>query len=441
MIRLLLGGKMRTPLAIVIVAFAVGCDGGRFVVTETGEDCGLVSWVSGRCQWETMGVAERQRQDLPPFVAQYMIEGQRAFEVGAYDMALAFTDSAEVYVPGLADLHFLRGAIYSRLNRPDIAQAAYETVLDIDPDYPGARHNMGLVAFRLGQLRNAIGLYLEEASRVGGTAEVYHELGRAYARFGEPDSARWAYEQAIALDSTYSTSYMWLGQLLEESGDLEEALSISLKGLSLRPDDLDYQYIVGTQYRRLERPEQALPYLEPIARERPWHQGAQTNLGQVYMLLGREEEAREYLSRAESAQQQAQEIIEAEEAINSDPDMVDNWLHLGNLLRQSGQYGRAIEALKNAASRDMPLGLWMAIQNNVAFLYLQDGQAQHAADLFEMILRNDSTSAAAWVGLGTAYANLGSLEDARIVWERALSLEPENEAARDNLRQLADMVN
>ena len=170
-----------------------------------------------------------------------------------YDRALAYTDSVEAYAPGLADLHFLRGAIYTRLNRPDVAQAAYETVLELDPWYPGTRHNMGLNAFRRGRLRDAITLYREEA-QIGGTAALYHELGRAYAKLGEPDSARAAYEAAIALDSLHATSYMWLGQLFEEAGDLDEALKLSLKGLALRPGDLDYQYIVGTQYRRLEQP-------------------------------------------------------------------------------------------------------------------------------------------------------------------------------------------
>ena len=437
MIHFVMGVGKRTLQITAILVLAAGCSReGRFVVTATGESCGFGAWISGKCQWETEGVAEAQRSRLPPFVTDFLINGQRAFEAGAYDLALAYTDSVEFYAPALADLHFLRGAIYTRLNRPDIARVAYEVVLDIDPHYAGARHNMALIAFRAGQLRNAIDLYREEEEKVGPSPALYHELGRAYAKLGEPDSAQWSYESAIALDSTYATSYMWLGQLMEESGNLDDALQMSLKGLSFRPDDLDYQYIVGTQYRRLELPEEAVPFLEPVAAAQPWHQGAQTNLGQVYMQLGREAEAREYFARAETAQQQAQEILEAEEAINTDPDMLDNWLHLANLLRQSGQNGRAIEALKNAASRDMPPGIWMGIQNNLAFLYLQDARPQEAAELFEMIVLNDSTSAAAWVGLGASYASLELLQEARFALQKALDIDPRNEIALNNLIEL-----
>ena len=109
------------------------------------------------------------------------------------------------------------------------------------------------------------------------------------------------------------------------------------------------------------------------------------------------------------------------------------------LLRQSGQYGRAIEAFKNAAARDMPLGMWLGIQSNLAYLHLQDGDVQQAVDLFEMVLLNDSTMATAWVGLGVAYASQDRFQDARHVWERALAIEPQNSTARSNLAQLAKM--
>ncbi len=401
---------------------------------------GFVGLLLVGCQQQGRSVTERQRRALPQRVALMLIEGQRAFEEGRYDLALAYTDSVDAFAPDLADLHFLRGAIYTRLNRPDVAEAAYNTVLELDPWYAGARHNMGLNAYRRGRLRSAITLYHEEEERVGGTAALYHELGRAYAKLGEPDSARAAYEAAIAQDSLHATSYMWLGQLLEEAGDLEEALTFSLKGLRLRPDNLDYQYIVGTLYRRLEQPEEALPFLEPVAQAKPWHQGAQTNLGQVLVQLGRTGEAQRFLAQAEVAQQQAQAISEAEEAINQDPDMLDNWLQLSDLLRQSGQYGRAIEALKNAAARDMPRGMWLALQSNLAFLYLQDGDAAQASAIFEMVLLNDSSMAAAWVGLGAAYGTMHRTADARRVLARALALEPNNEAALQNMAELDAMI-
>lgn len=375
---------------------------------------------------------EKKRESVPPRAARFLVEGERAFERGVYGAALAMTDSVEQLVPDLADLHFLRGKVYTQLNQLETAQFAFQLVLDLDPEYPGARFEMGLNNFRRGKLRDAIDLYREEVE-LGEWSGLLHELGRAYAKLGEADSARVAYEAAIGLDPDNATAFMWLGQLLEESGDMQEALETSLQGLALRPDNLDYQYIVGTQYFRTERAEEALPYLEPVARERPWHHGAQFNLGQVYMRLGREEEARTYFARADSAQQVQQEVNEAQDAINHDPETLENWLLLAGLLRGSRQFDKAIEAYKVIVSF-IPWDL--SLQNNLAILYMEDGQHEVAIDRFQAILRADPTLASAWLNLGVAYANSGEPAMARSAWQRLLAIAPGHATARDFLARL-----
>ena len=399
----------------------------------------VVAGILVGCNRQDLGIAESQRvllQQERPHVVQMLIEAERAFERGVYEVALGLTDSVEAHAPGLADLHRLRGRIYTQLNRLDVAQAAYETVLDIDPEYAGARFEMGLNGFRRGRLRDAVDLYLAELEIAGPTKEVYHELGRAYAKLGVPDSARMAYEQAIAIDSTFTTSYMWLGQLLEETGDLEGALGASLAGLRYRPDDLDYQYLVGTQYLRLDDVDSALPYLEPVATDRPWHHGAQYSLGQVYMRLGREAEASEYFARADSAQQLQQQINEAQDAINHDPNSPDNFLHLAELLRQSKQYDRAIEAYKVALTTLPPS---LELQVNLAVLLIDNGDTDEAAQRLEAIVRADPTMEVAWLNLGVAYGNSGRFGEARLAWESLLEQAPGHAAAQAMLAQLAQM--
>ena len=235
--------------------------------------------------------------------------------------------------------------------------------------------------------------------------------------------------QALTIDPDHAMTYMWLGQLLEETGDLEGALETSLAGLKLRPDDLDYQYIVGTQYFRLDSAEAALPYLEPVAEKRSWHHGAQFNLGQVYMRLGRESDAEKYFARADQAQQLQQRVNEAQNAINNDPGSPANWIELGNRLRQAKRFGRAIEAYKNGLTIDVPPGLALYMQTNLATLYLECGDASEAANRLEAILRADPTLTAARFNLGVAYAQGGRLDEARATWVELLEREPTHENA------------
>lgn len=388
---------------------------------------------------EPGGIAEEQRKSLSQWAARYMLEAESAFERGVYELALTYTDSVEAYAPELADLHYLRGRIYTQLNRLDVAQAAYQTVLGIDSEYAGARFAMGLNSFRRGKLRDAINFYLEEKSQVGPTTALYHELGRTYAKLGVADSAQIAYEQALSHDPNHAMTYMWLGQLLEEGGDLESALETSLAGLRLRPNDLDYQYIVGTQYFRLDSAEAAIPYLEPVAEQRSWHHGAQFNLGQVYMRLGRESEAEVYFARADQAQQLQQRVNEAQNAISNDPGSPANWIELGNRLRQAKRYARAIEAYKNGLTIDVPPGLALYMQTNLATLYLECGDLAEAANRLEAILRADPTLTAARLNLGVAYAQDGRLDEAHAEWVKLLEREPTHESALAYLAQLDSM--
>ena len=383
---------------------------------------------------ESMTVTEKMRLTLHPKVGMFLIEGQRAYERGAYQLALAYTDSAESFAPRLADVHFLRGMLYTQLNQLEVARAAYETVLELDPAYKGARYNMGINAFRRGKLRDAIDLFQAE-KELEATSKLYLEVGQAYAKLGEPDSARMAYEQAIALDSTNATAFMWLGQLYEELGELDEALKYSREGLRQRPDNLDYRYIIGSLLFRTEQIEEAADYLQPVAEERPSHHGAQYNMGQVLMRLGREDEAQAYFARADSAQQLQQQVNDAEKAINLEPEKLENWTNLGQLLRKAGHLDKAVEAYKVAISLD-PWNLY--VQNNLAILMMENGDMDGAIRRYRAILGLDSTLAEVWLNLGVAYANTGRTAEARRAWQNTLKHEPGHRGARAFLARLRE---
>ena len=395
----------------------------------------LVGACASQDETETEGpqtITEEKRQTMDPRVGSFLIQAQQAFEQGTYGVALAFTDSAEALAPDLADIHYMRGTIYTQLNQLDVAQAAYQITLENDSKYQGANFNLGLNAFRRGKLRDAINFYNNERD-LGETSGLMLEMGRAYAKLGEPDSAKWAYEQAIVQDSTNATAYMWLGQLHEELGELDTALEYSRKGLQYNPESLDYKYIIGSLLYRTEQIEEAATYLEAVAKERPWHHGAQYNLGQVYLRLGQEAESQKFLVRADSAQQLQQKINEAQNAINREPDVLQHWVDLGELLRQSGQIDEAVEAYKVAVS----LEPWnMNLQNNLAILFMQSGDFDRAIRRYRAILRIDSTLVDVWFNMGVAYANSGQNEQARQAWEKVLREQPNNPTVRAYLNQL-----
>lgn len=379
--------------------------------------------------------SERQRLELSPRVQSFLMEGQRAYHSGAFLAALALTDSVEKYAPDLADLHFLRGAIYTDLGRYDVADRAYERVLELDPTYSGAHMNKGINDVRRDALRDALVAFKAE-EKISPHTNLYLEMGRTYARLGIADSARLAYERSLELDPENASAMMWLGQLYEELGDFDSALVYSRRGAALRPDNLDYKYLIGSQLFRTDSVEAAVSFLRPVADAQPWHHGAQYNMGQALMRLGQEDAARVYLDQAETAQQWQQEINEAGEAIDRDPDDVENWVRLAEAQRAVGRYDRAIEALQSAVAMD-PRNL--GLQTNLATLMLQSGDTESAVRRYEAIVNLDSTQSETWFNLGVAYGNSGRYGEARRAWERVLSLDPGHTRARQYLAQLGSL--
>ncbi len=376
---------------------------------------------------------ERLRLKIDPRVGAFMARSQAALEQGNYNLALALTDSVLAVEPVLADPHFLRGRIFSLLNLPEEALLSYKTVIELDPGYRGAWYDMGLIAFRGGRLREAIE-FLENEERIEPTDFLYLEKGKVYARLGEADSARMAYEKSIELNPSSASAHMWLGQLMEETGDLNAALAHSLEGARIKPGDHEYQYIIGSLYFRMGDNEKAIEYLEPAADALQWHQGAHYNLGQALLRTGREDEARPHLARADSAQQMQQAVNDAQSAVETDPNDRDKWVHLSNVQWKLGQYQKAIDAYNIALSID-PANF--AMQTNLASMLVQSGDVAAGISRYQSILRLRPEMVETWLNLGVAYANAGQYADARASWEKGLEYDPQHRQLQKYLADLA----
>lgn len=376
-----------------------------------------------------------QRQAANPKVAFLLVEAQDAFQQGAFGVALMLADSAEQYSPELADIPFLRGLIYTKMKLFDKAQLAYERVLALDPNYQGIWLNLGSTAFRQGQPRKALNLYQKEQN-VYSLPICLLQMGRAYVALGVADSAQQVYLQAIAADSSYATAYFRLSELYKEKGELEQALKYSRRGLSLEPENLNYKYFVGSLLLLMGEVEESYDYLLTVVQQRPWHYWAHYNFGQALMRLGRKEEGQYYLNKADSLQESTQEIENWRTLAENNPDQLMLWVNYGNALRHAGQIDEAIDAFHIAMTLD-PQNI--ALQNNIANLYLMHGDTSWAIAGYRLILLQNPAVFDVWLNLGLVYANMGNVEAAQWAWENALKFAPDDSTVKSYLEELTDV--
>jgi len=376
-----------------------------------------------------------QRQAADPRVALLLVEAQDAFHQGAFGVALMLTDSAEQYSPELADIPFLRGLIYSKMKLLDKAQIAYESALELDPNYQGAWLNLGSTAFRQGEPRKALNLYRKE-QEVYSSPVVLLQMGRAYAELGVVDSAEQAYLQALAADSSYAAVYFRLSELYRGEGELEQALEFSQRGLSLDPDNLNYRYQMGSLLLINGQMEEAVDHFQMVIQQHPWHYWSHYYLGQALELLGRQEEGERYRVKADSLGKIREEIENWQSLAEMNPDQLGLWVNLGDALRFSNRIDEAIDAYHIAMTL-APQNI--AVQNNLANLYLIHGDTAWAVAGYRLILQQDPTLADVWLNLGLVYAGAGEVEAAQWAWENALKFEPDDSTVKAYLEKLPNI--
>jgi len=380
-------------------------------------------------------IAQRQRRQVSRRAASLLVTAQEAYRQGEYALALVLTDSLEQTNPDLADLHFLRGRIYGSMKQSEKAQAAYEQVLQIDPEYHGAWLNLGNLLMRNGEPRAALTRYQHEQEGHL-SSNLALQMGKAHMQIGEVDSAAYWFTTARELDNTSSAPSMWLGQLWDDEGEFRKALDVSRQGLALDPENVNYQYLVGALMVKTGDFYQAIRHLQKVTGAWPWHPGAHYNLGQAYLRVGQQDKGEKYLVLADSLQKQQEEIEELEGLADLNPNQTGRWIRLGNAYRAAGRIQDAIEAYGIASG----LEPWnLAIQTNIAVLNIMKGDTLGAINRYRKILQQDPSFADGWLNLGVAYANLGQLTRARDAFRRALECDPGHKLAERYLALMDQM--
>jgi len=138
--------------------------------------------------------------------------------------------------------YFNLGVLYQKQGQFLKAKRAYEEVINIDPSNAQAHNNLGIVYKNLGDLTNAIKEY-EKAILIDPKYDkAFYNLAAAFYVKGELESAINACQTAISLNPINIESYNLLGIIYRKQSRDSEAENIFRQALELRPDDPQTHY-------------------------------------------------------------------------------------------------------------------------------------------------------------------------------------------------------
>jgi len=218
-----------------------------------------------------------------------------------------------------------------------------EEVIRLDPNYAMAymtlahTHALDISYGTCKSLKESLKRALELVEKAieldDSLAEAHSILGFIYQLKRQNKEAIAEGRRAIAINPNSADSHHRLGFLLRYAGRYEEALSSTLKAIRLNPFPPGYYFHqLGMVYCMMERYEEAIAACKEGIRREPNNIFAHTSLAIIYILSGREQDARR----------------EAAEVLRIDPNFSLNRHSEAVTYKNQADTARVIEALRKA---------------------------------------------------------------------------------------------
>ena len=160
----------------------------------------------------------------------------------------------------------------------EAAIAAFQGILEIDPQYHDAHHGLARVCVKQGDLDGAIAKYKDALEIDPDLFLVHWNLGRALQEQGKTEEALAAYRRSFEIMPKFSDAGVSLGNLLADEGRMDEAIVAYKQAIEAGPEYAEAHYRLAEAYYKLKRYAEAKKEAEKTVELDPNH-------NEVYPLL------------------------------------------------------------------------------------------------------------------------------------------------------------
>ncbi|MBL8538248.1 MAG: sulfotransferase [Hyphomonadaceae bacterium] len=288
-------------------------------------------------------------------------------------------------------------------NDPARAVVALRALLDAEPANGDAKLVLSEALRRLGRLKEARDLALQDAQARPGWFGAHRQLGVIMGELGEPVAASAALEHAAQLNALHPTIWRELGDQLTLVGDVTGAQEAYARHAVIPP--VDARLVQAAEALRVNEHAKALPLIEAFLQEFP------ADISALRM-------------RAE-AHARADRPVLAEKDLRRCLELAPRYgiaRHgLGQLLMGLGRLEEAREQASILLRQDPDnrgsKRLLAAVLNGL-------GEYNEAARLYESVLDSDPTNARSWMSLGHVLKTVGRTDEGIAAYRRSLALAP-----------------
>ena len=404
------------------------------------------------------------------------------FGLGRYDLAQARLERLLLSDRQCIECYELLARIAISTENDSLAADWYHQALAVEPENPLLLLQVGLAEQRLGQLQQAK-LSIQESLRLSpANGEAHFSLGNVWFDMDSLEQAEWSYSAAIALDSSvanyhyqlggvftrterpdsaliefeaaytlypkYSMAYEQAAAILRSQQRWQAMVAVLELGLAEAAETRNTRYWLGTAYNKVAAFDRAAEILGGFVARQGEHLGARFRYGIALYEIGEYTLATEHLTLVSRA---LPDLLEARlylglsyTALENDslalgvfdsllvahPGYYDAWVGKGDFFRQRDRLAQARQHYQSALRLEPER--WEAYHRQGLLFYRQSDYLTAELQLFQAMIRNDSTSAVQ-LALGDVAAAVGEDDFAAYYYGQVVAARPQQTAARMRL--------
>lgn len=293
-----------------------------------------------------------------------LIHGKR-YEDAARELTEAVTASFKS-----ADCGFVMGEALRQEEDWERAEAVYEELLRLEPNFPEARNKLSFVLYRM---KNAEGAAREAQAELRiwkGNAEAHKNAGLALYEARKYRAAVAEYDEALRLHPAYGPALIDRALAYDGLKDLPEAIAAYQKAEKVLPDDAVLHYNLANDLDAAGQKDEAIREYREAKRSDPARFDARQNLGNALMMSGKYQDAvaefrdlvRMYPDAEMSRVGLAMALFriwdfagaeaEDQQAIEMDPTDAFPHINLGDIREEQRKYDEAVAEFLTAERLD-----------------------------------------------------------------------------------------
>lgn len=304
--------------------------------------------------------------------AGYVAKGERYLAERNYEKARVEFRNALQIDPNDAHARFQLGYVAEKLSNPREAVGHYQAAIDQDPNGIEARAALARLYLLGGVPDRAMELVTVGLAQAPQNAQLLTVRGAAKAQQGDLKGAFEDAEAAAKLAPNDEYAIVLLASLYRQSSRTDEAIQVVTSGIERVPDSVDLRVVLADLLVAQQRGPEAEAQLKKVIELQPDDLSHRYRLARFHML-----------SKNVSAAEQVMR-----EAIQAKPDSVEPKAALADLLASNGEVAKAEAELKKFAAEEKD---GAAMQLALARFYEAQRKVDEAAGAYRAVITEQET--------------------------------------------------